>query len=158
MIALKNMKEISLRHTIAGATVVLAPTGTAQLAPKWVCPVPGRVKAVVLNVVVASAKGTSTDVVDTIQLDKRGIGGGVTAVAVTSLVTMLKSAATTIIRASGAKIVVPGAAGNHCVRGEVLELTWTHAGTTGDATQATFTVTDVIFEADANMDAVNQPY
>jgi hypothetical protein len=153
MIALKNVKERVLTPWLPGTTVILAPTTTAQLAPKWLCPVSGRIKAVVLNIVVASAKGTSADVLDTIKLDKRGITGAVTASAVTSTVTLLKAAATSVIRAAGERVVLAGASGNHCVRGEILELTWTETGTLGDATRPTFTVTGVIFEADQNFDS-----
>ena len=156
MINLKNRREAHLPYTLAPATVVLAPTTTATLAPRWVCPVPGRVKGLILTDVVASAIGTSVNVKDTVHVSKRGVTGAVTAVLVTAAPALLDAAAV-ITKAVGQEVLVLGLAGNHCVQGEVLEAVWTETGTLGDATRPTFSIAGLLYEADMNLDATQQP-
>lgn len=155
MINLKNVREASLPYTLAPATVVLAPTTTATLAPRWVCPVAGRVKGLVLTTVVASAIGNSVDVKDTVHVSKRGITGSVGAVLVTAAPALLDAAAV-ITKAAGQEVIVLGLAGNHCVQGEVLEAVWTETGTLGTGTRPTFSIAGLIFEADSNLDQTQQ--
>lgn len=153
MIKEVNRREMALHYTIAPGTVVLAPTVSAVLAPKWVCPVPGRVKALVLTVIVAAVAGDSTDLKDTVHVDKRGITGAVGAVAVTDKVSLCDCNLTPdYYPAAGTRLLSLGKSGNHCVRGEVLEPYWTETGTKGTTARPTFSIAALIFEPDVHND------
>ena len=153
MIRPANVRECILPFTVPPATAVLTPTTTATLAPRWTCPVPGKVKGLVIVTIANAAAGNSTDLKDTLVLNKRGDSGGGSSTAVTEVVSIMDLTLTPdLIRAAGTKLVILGLVGNHCVKGEVLEAVWTETGTVGTATRSQINILGVVFEADRNLD------
>lgn len=151
MINLKNRREESLYPTVPGATAVLTPTTTATLAPRWVAPRAGKIKAMVLKITNLGVVG-GADTKDTLKLQKRGITGAVGAVAVTADQPLLDATQTPdLVYAAGTKVVIPGLAGNSVVEGEVLEPVWTETGTAA-GTRPNFSILAVIFESTSHVD------
>jgi len=116
------------------------------------------VKALVFPVAVAGVAGTSTDLKETLKLQKRGVTGAVSAVVVTTEVPVVDVNLTPdLLPAAGTEIVCVGLPGNHCVEGEVLEAVWTETGTIGTGTRAQIGALQVIYEADSHLDPTLQP-
>jgi len=153
MMRLENIKEaILVGQGPQNAALPFAPTATAVVLPKFVAPQGGFIKMVELVIAVASAVGNSVDVKDTLVLNKRGLTGAVTAVAMTQLMTIFSAVTAAPVPAVAGQIIkLFGIPGVFCIKGEILELQWTETGTLGTATRPTFTIPKVIFAANRNL-------
>jgi hypothetical protein len=153
MIRLDNMKEDNLAGSgPQNAALPFAPTVTAVVLPKYVAPQGGRIKTVEIVVAVAGAVGNSTDLLETLVMNKRGLTGAVSAVAITQTKTVFSAVTGALVPAPvGTVIQLFGLSGVSVVKGEILELQWTETGTLGTATRPTFNVTKVNFEANRNL-------
>jgi len=152
MISNKNVREMPdlYRET---TTYPYAPTTTATVT-KFTAPKSGKLKQLTAMVAVAGTAGNSTDLKETLKLNKRGVTGAVAAVAISSEVSLVDINLTPdLLLAAGAEVKLVGLSGNRLVKGEVIDLAWTETGTIGTATRATFTILALEFEADTNVSA-----
>lgn len=152
MIRNVNVKEMPdlYRETV---TYPYAPTTSATVA-KFTAPKSGRLKQLTAMVAVAGTAGNSTDLKETLKLNKCGVTGAVSAVAISNEVSLVDINLTPdLLLAAGTEVKLLGLSGNRLVKGEVIDLAWTETGTIGTATRATFTILSMEFEADTNVSA-----
>lgn len=146
-----NTKEALLIPNVSATVPPHAPTTTATVL-RFVMPKSGKLKAVTCIVAAAGTAGNSTDLKETLKVNKRGVTGAVSAVAISAEVSLVDLNLTPdLILASGTVVNLPGLSGNRAVKGEICDLVWTETGTLGTATRATFSVLGIEFEADSNI-------